>query len=357
MSGDPLPPLIRASQLPRSICAFDIETAKTTIRSPEGCEIACAGALIYNRIGSSWRQADYRWFGAGELPELEKFLRRFPGLIIGYNVFDFDYRVLRPHIPLEAILEKTVDLRLILVDSLDSGRNARLSLASLARMNLGRRKLHESRKMPALWRAGKRQSVLAHNKRDCELTAELWMYLLRQRGLNTAPFVGVGLPLWHTLTPKALAMLAGRAQQLRYPEWLARIEQWGSAVHPPNYLDKTFVEEPNLGRHPLFHRLCCPSCERSFILVARRKRWFRREETLACPFCARPVPLQRGSVTFTLRWERKSLGKCTFWFYPQPSLASARYFPDPKTARSCINRLRIGSWWSRQGCAALRNDL
>jgi hypothetical protein len=339
-----LPPPVPASHLPRSICAFDIETAKTTLRKPEGCEIACAGVLVYKRVGSSWREGDYRWFGAGELPELEKFLRGFSGLIIGYNVFDFDYRVLRPHIPLEGIVEKTVDLRLVL-DSLHSSRNVNLKLASLARINLMRRKLHDSRKMPALWRAGKRQFVFSHNKRDCELTAELWMHLLRQRGVYAGRIAGVGGPDWLTLTPEALAMLAGRVPQLTCPEWLARIEQWGNAVHPPNYRDKKFVEEPNLGRHPLFHRLGCGSCGRSFILVTRRNRWFRRDEMRPCPFCARAVPLQRGRVTFTLVWQRKSLGKCTFGFYPQPSRVRARYFPDPKTARSWINRLRIGSWW------------
>jgi len=214
-------------------------------------------------MGSSWRQANYCWFGAGELPQLEKFLRPFPGLIIGYNLFDFDYRVLHPHIPLEGIVEKTVDLRLLL-DSLHSSQNVNLKLASLARINLMRRKLHDSRKMPALWRAGKRQFVLSHNKRDRELTAELWMYLLQRRRVEAAGLVGVGTELWLTLSPKALRMLAGRTRQLTCREWLARIEEWGNAVHPlptvvhPGGPAQAVVPSGRDVRLPLL-QVCCPS--------------------------------------------------------------------------------------------------
>jgi len=139
------------------------------MRKPEGCEIACAGVLLYRRFRSSWRQVGYQWFGAAQLSDLATFLHQFPGLIIGHNIFNFDYRVLRPHVPLTGIIEKTVDLFLAL-QNISRSRDARLTLNSLARINLRRRQLGKSRSMPRLWRAGQHRRVLAHNKRDCEVS-------------------------------------------------------------------------------------------------------------------------------------------------------------------------------------------
>lgn len=343
LSTNALPPPIPASLLPRSICAFDIETARGDARHPERCEIACAGALVYKRAGSSWRQAGYRWFGAGELSELATFLRGFPGLIIGHNVFNFDYRVLRPHVSLEGIIEKTVDL-LLALQNISRSRDADLTLASLARINLRRRKLGMSRSMPRLWRAGEHRHVLAHNKRDCELTAELWMHLLRRRGVRTFTILGILGIDSHILTPDALALLAGRTPQLAHAEWLSRIETWGNAIRPPDYYAKKYHEEPNAGRRPLFHSLFCTSCRRKFILAARRKRWFRRNETLACPFCQHPVRVDILRVTLT--WRRKTAGTVRFAYgLGQPSRIPASRFPDPHTARAWINRLYVGPWW------------
>jgi hypothetical protein len=328
--------------LPQSICAFDIETAKATTGSPEDCEVACAGMLVYKRAGSSWRRAGYQWFGAGELVELAEFMRGFPGLILGHNVFDFDYRVLRPHIVLKGIVEKTVDLRLLL-HNLDRSRDARLSLESLARLNLGRGKIDDSRNIPALWRAGKRRCVLAHNRRDCELTLELWLDLLRRRRVYT-DCIHARDGQACELTPDALAILAGRIPQLTYREWLSRLDKWGNAVRPPDYHAKTYVEEPDAGRRPIFHRNYCPNCQRYYVLVARRKRWIRKQETLPCPFCQGPVYLRSHG---TLTWRRKRDGTCT-WFglglSRQPSQIPAARFPDAKTARAWIDGRRIWSY-------------
>lgn len=302
--------------------------------------------LVYKRAGSSWRQASYRWFSASQLSELVTFLHRFPGIVIGHNVLNFDYRVLRPHVSLEGIVEKTVDL-LLALRSIDPTRNARLTLASLARINLRRRKLGKGRSMPLLWRAGERRRVLAHNKRDCELTAELWMHLLRRREVCTFAILGVLDKVSHILTPDALALLAGRTPQLTHTEWLSRIERWGNAIHPPDYYEKKYIVEPNAGRRPLFHQLFCTSCRRKFILVARRKRWFHRNETLACPFCQHPVRLDKFFLRRTLTWRRKTAGTFRFAFDldDQPSRVPASHFPDPQTARAWIDRLRVGSWW------------
>ncbi len=146
------------------------------------------------------------------------------------------------------------------------------------------------------------------------------------------------------LTPDALAILAGRTPQLTYPEWLSRLEKWGNAVRPPNYFAKTYVEEPDAGRRPVFIRNNCPSCQRYFVLVARRKRWIRRKETVSCPFCHGPVRL--GALG-TLMWRLKRAGTfkwSTFGDPRQPSRVPAKRFPDPVAARAGVDGLRIWAY-------------
>lgn len=198
--------------------------------------------------------------------------------------------------------------------------------------------------MPLLWRAGERRRVLAHNKRDCELTAQLWMYPLRQRKVRTFTILGVSNKDSHVLTPDTLTLLAGRTPQLTHSEWLSRTKRWGNAIHPPDYYEKKYIAEPNAGRRPLFHKLYCSSCRRAFILVARRKRWFPRNETLTCPFCQHPVRLDK--FRWTVTWRRKTAGTLRFAFgLCQPSRIPASRFPDPRIARAWIDRLRVGPWW------------
>ena len=262
------------SLLPRQVCALDIETAKTSFKNPGSCEIACVGVLIYKRAGSAWRRGNYRWFGANQFAELQEFLQGFSGVVLGHNIFDFDYRALQPHIALEGVIEKTVDLRMLL-QAIDRKKRARLSLESLARINLKRRKRYNSKNVPALWRAGQVRKVLVHNERDCELTFELWRYLLKKREVRTGVAFGRSEKEFeYPLTQETIRHLAGHAPQLSHTTWLKRIQDWGNAIRPPDYNAKTYVEEPNAGRRPLFHRLHCGSCQRAFVLVARRDRWF-----------------------------------------------------------------------------------
>jgi len=170
------------------------------------------------------------------------------------------------------------------------------------------------------------------------------MHLLCRREVRTFTILGAFDQDSHILTPDALAVLAGCTAQLTHAEWLSRIEEWGNAIRPPDYYAKKYHEEPDAGRRPLFHSLSCINCQRKFILVARRKRRFRRNETLACAFCQHPVRLDWGRRTVT--WQPKTTGKLRFtYFSDQPSRIPASRFPDPHTARAWIDRLYVGRWW------------
>ncbi len=339
-----LSPSLPVTSWPRQICAFDIETSG---KKPEICELFCAGLLVYKRAGFSWRRGKYRWFSVDQLSELGAFLHSFAGLIVGHNVFDFDYRVLRAHLSLEGIVEKTCDLRLLLHD-IDHNRRARLKLESLVRLNLKRRKLYNSGKIPTLWREGQRRKVLAHNERDCELTAELWRHLLLRRKVRTSVQIGWDGEFRYSLGQETLSVLAGHTPQLTHPVWLKRIDEWGNAVRPPNYIAKTYIEEPNAGPRPLFHKLLCQNCQRAYILVARRNRQINKNETMGCPFCQHPVSLEEAS---TLSWGESPFAtsfredSCNFVrYHGQSWRAAASNFPDAKSARARIDSLRIWNW-------------
>ena len=342
-----VPPPLPVSRWPAQICALDIETAKTSFKNPESCEIACIGILPYKRAGFYWRQGPYQWFGSDQFSQLSDFLQQFPGIIIGHNVFDFDFRVLRPHISLSGIIEKTVDLRLLL-QAVDRTHRARLSLDSLAWLNLRRRKVYNSRVLPTMWRQGERRKVLAHNKRDCELTAELWRHLLLRREVRTDTSFGRHPDEFHyALDARGMTILAGNSPQLTHDVWLQRIADWGNAVRPPNFNGKTYVEEPDAGRRPLFHKLLCLSCRRAFVLIARRLRRFSPDETIVCPFCSASVPVKD---LVTLAWGYSPMatsvrpGSCIFIRYREPSRERAAAFPDPTSARKWIEGLRIWEW-------------
>jgi len=330
---------------------LDIETAKTSFKTPGRCEIACVGVLVYKRAGFAWRRGDYRWFGVNQFAELQEFLQGFSGVVLGHNIFDFDYRALQPHIALEGVIEKTVDLRMLL-QAIDRKKRARLSLESLARINLKRRKRYNGKNVPALWRAGQVRKVLVHNERDCELTFELWRHLLKKREVRTGVAFGRGEKEFeYPLTQQAVGHLAGHTPQLSHATWLKRIQEWGNAIRPPDHNSKMYVVESDAGTRPLFHRLHCGRCQRAFVLVARRSRLFLENEAMRCPFCKVPVPLESFD-TLTLGCSSMATsvyeGQCVFvqycWHNRRPFKMPKAAFPDARTARAWIDKLRIWDW-------------
>jgi RNase_H superfamily len=344
-----LTPMLPTAVLPRAICALDIETAKTNLRKPEECEIACVGVLTYKRAGFSWRRGDYLWFDHEHLASLWAFLKNFEGVIVGHNIFDFDYRVLHRYIQLDGVVEKSVDLRMLLM-GVDYRRRARLSLESLTKINLSRRKIYNGRQLPELWRQGQRRKVLAHNKRDCELTAELWQYLVRRRMFCTKVLIGRESEFHYEIDSKSLQVLVGKVPQLDHATWRIRLQEWGNALRPPNFNSKTYIQEPKAGRRPLFHKVICPECERAFILVARRSRWFAPGETIDCPFCARGIPLDPDENVSTLVLGEGPMqsslrpGSCYFVQFSRKPLRSEEQWPTIEVARTWIDGLRIWKW-------------
>lgn len=325
--------------LPRRVLSFDIETSVTKLRKPEESVLAVAGCVTYTRYGqTAYRAGAFRYFTNDRIAELRALLEGFDGLIVGHNVFDFDFRVLRTQIDLSQIVGKTLDLMFFL-RSLDSQRRSRLDLARLARFNLKRRKLLGDEDISLLWRNGEYDKVLRRNRRDCELVAELWMKLVRKGQLRTKlRFAGERKSddAIFQMSPDRFAVLAGCEPLMTWNEWATRLEKWGSARGDPKWGGKTVIEEPTPdGVLVLFHRFICEGCDRHFVLAASCRRQFAKDESIICPFCHASAPVSRRDTLTT--------GGLYGLWAPQHYCAGfpEERFPSVDVARRLIRQMRF----------------
>jgi len=166
--------------LPTRVCVLDIETEYVEFQNPEGCILAFVGLKVFGLSEGVYQAQNHKYYLPGEMADLEQFLRSFDGLIIGHNIFAFDYRALRPLLLLDGILEKTVDTLDFLARK-NRNRLKGLSLDHLSRANLGKGKTLDGASTPELWRQGRRDEVIAYNENDCILNMELWQHLVRKR--------------------------------------------------------------------------------------------------------------------------------------------------------------------------------
>lgn len=171
------------TKLPLKICVLDLETQKTDFKSPEKCELALVGTKIYILQEKEYQPQEYMHFLPDQMQELEQFLREFDGIIIGHNILNFDYRVLRPLISLKDVIEKTVDT-LAFLYKLNTNQLRGLSLDALAQLNFGKSKTISGGNIPELWQQGQYQEVIKYNENDCALTMELWWQLVKKRSIR-----------------------------------------------------------------------------------------------------------------------------------------------------------------------------
>lgn len=289
-------------QRPQRILSIDIETEITRLRKPEESLVAVIGIVPYflDKNGH-YRRGSYKHFLRDQIQDFHAFLVNFDGLILGQNLFDFDYRVLRPHMSFEGIIEKTFDLYFFL-DSIDSGKRSRLSLEVLAYLNLKKRKLSLQKDISALWRMGGTRQVLRRNERDCDLVAELWLKLIKERSLKSklrSPSI-LGSPRTRTrlhIEDVHIPIVHGYTPLITHTEWIQRIVHWGNARRDPKTGGKTIIEDPiDAGDLALFHRLMCTGCSRNFVLRAGRSRIYKQRAAKSCPFCKKRVPLINGTT-------------------------------------------------------------
>lgn len=164
---------------PNQLCVLDLETYKTDFKNPENSKPSIVGTKSFSRTKNGYKSSGYKYYLETGLKRLNKFLVKFEGLIIGYNIYKFDLKVLKAYFDVSPILKKTVDLFIPLVLK-NNGYKKGLSLDSLSYTNFRKKTKNPSKNMPALWIAGKKKKVIEHNKRDCELTFSLWYQAVRK---------------------------------------------------------------------------------------------------------------------------------------------------------------------------------
>jgi len=136
---------------------------------PEKCQLAIIGIMWFTHKRVRYYSQGYRACYPDEIGDLEKALRKFGGMIIGHNLFAFDYRVLRQRISLEGIIEKSIDT-LHFLHKKNRKRYRRLKLDELSRENFGKGKPFSGKSIPKMWEQGLYRDVIAYNKNDCILT-------------------------------------------------------------------------------------------------------------------------------------------------------------------------------------------
>jgi predicted nucleic-acid-binding Zn-ribbon protein len=250
------------AELPKKICILDIETEKTNFRTPENSKLALAGIKIYTLHGKRYRSHKHRCFLPTQIKKLEKFLKDFSGIIIGHNILQFDYRVLRQLISLHGVVEKSVDTLAFLYNK--RGRKfGGLSLAKLAQANLGKNKFLAGKSIPELWRQGKHREVINYNENDCVLTQELWWQLISKRLVHIQyydKYEQQEVDKTLRISTGDIPLLTGAKPLFAFDAWERKIEKNGYILEKKErrFYD-TDLEESWMGQYHIpFEK--CPKC-------------------------------------------------------------------------------------------------
>ena len=105
------------------------------------------------RLGDHYEAASYRNFLGEQFGELSAFVESFNGIIIGHNLFEFDYRILRSFLDLDNVIERTVDT-LALLHWKSGDRFGGISLDDWSQVNRNERKSRHGASIPQLWQSG-----------------------------------------------------------------------------------------------------------------------------------------------------------------------------------------------------------
>lgn len=196
--------------LPEKVCVLDLEMETVSFQNPEESRLAFVGTQVYSLDNGRYRPCRPHFFFPEDLHELKAFLQSFGGVLIGHNILQFDYAVLRMYFPDELIsmtvVDKMVDTLYFLYirnEGAFEGSLQGLSLDDLAKANFGYGKTIHSKTIPLLWRSGQKEKVFRHNEEDLKLTFKLWWHLIKVCKVLT----GVGRSI--ELTDEDVARLTG----------------------------------------------------------------------------------------------------------------------------------------------------
>ncbi len=214
--------------LPEQICSLDIETERTNFKHPESSKLIFAGLRAYSLHKGRYYPRKHLVFFPAQLKELELFLKRFQGIIIGHNILQFDYRVLRPLLFLDGVIEKSVDTLAFLYNKKNDFCG--LSLGNLAQLNLGKSKTLDGKSISDYWHRGKRKAVVEYNNNDCILAKGIWWWLLSERYIDASYFDYKRYKVINkifTVSIRDCEQLTGKKPLFNFKNWTKKIERDG----------------------------------------------------------------------------------------------------------------------------------
>lgn len=275
--------------LPSEICVLDVETEQVEFQNPEGCILAFVGVKTFVLSEGSYQPQEYRYFLADDVTALEQFLRTFDGLIIGHNIFAFDYRTLRTRLSLDGVVERTADTLEFLL-SKNRQRLAGLKLDHLCRANFGKGKTLDGASTPELWRQGRRDEVIAYNENDCILTMELWQHLVMKRAgiirfYKKDNWTDQGT---FNISARDLEELLCQRPRYTYPTWKEKVEAGGFNRQKQNrrQSEEDLFWEPELVFETSYSWHYCQASNRTFLFEQQDLPGDRGDMvSILCPGC------------------------------------------------------------------------
>lgn len=267
----------RRLTLPKRVCSLDIETEQA---KGEESRLLLAGLVVYTLHAGKYFPCRYRAYQAQDLSSLILFLKDFKGIIIGHNIFEFDYKVLKyecrveniynklsrantgsiclPKLDLNGIIEKSVDT--LWFACRQKGGRGGLKLASLVRINLRRTaKGTIGKNIARYWHHGQRKKVFAYNKNDCVITHKLWWQMVRSRELYFEVAANQDIDALSStersqfmkrmerrfrITYSEAQYLTGQRKILNYRQWVTRLRL--GKILPTNCENGLYVITPSL---------------------------------------------------------------------------------------------------------------
>jgi len=214
----------------KTVFSLDIETSKTDFSCPEKSTLAFVGLQCYFYKGKKL-YSGYKHYAPTELHKLRELLIDIPCVIVGHNILGFDYRVLNSHMDLHGIIEKSVDTLFFLKGQTGGVING-LSLKSLSIWNdLGLKGFdvdpwttyspwEKGESVSKVWNRGERRKVYKYNKKDCELTYNLWSKILDSGEIRWQQFGKFGERM-RTLfiSKKERTLISGHRKVFTYDSW------------------------------------------------------------------------------------------------------------------------------------------
>lgn len=227
------------STLPKVVCVLDLETSGPHAIKPDRADLAVVGLKVYtwDEQQKCYLAGSYEHYAPTDFSALQQRLDELPGPIVGHNLFNFDYRVLRRHLNLGQILEKSADTLHLLYEMGGGGEEGFLhSLDMLAKENLGEGKKAKASTIPKLLKEGKLAEVLTYNERDCDLTFRLWWKMVSERHISTDKVSyedEFPEEIAYNLEDEEVSVITCATPRFTYTTWSEQLERDGWIVMPP----------------------------------------------------------------------------------------------------------------------------